>query len=44
MWKFDLSMWMDNRQHLKLLTKKTPNKNSLKQQNVLTQQDTARLW
>lgn len=44
MWKFDLSVWMDNSQHLKMLTKKTPQKNSLKQQNALTGQDTARLW
>lgn len=44
MWKFDLSVWMDNCQHLKMLTKKTPQKNSLKQQNALTWQDTARLW
>lgn len=41
MWKFDLCMWMDNCQHLKLLTKKIPHKNSQEQQNTLTWQDSA---
>lgn len=41
MWKLDLSMRMDKCQHPKLLTKKIPHKNSQKQQNMLTQKDTA---
>lgn len=39
--KFDLSMWMDNSQHLKLLTEKISHKNSQEQPNTLTWQDTA---